>query len=665
MLAAWKRWWQVRSGEVDSPVATDVPWWIVSLCLHLVLVVALARILVPPPSDRQVNLTAAAESAVALEDPVPEIRFDETISPEVGESALDQFEFSETATPLLEMEREEFLESIQPQAEIGELMIEESFEAATADRISTVPVKGSVGVAAASASGAVDRITEEIILSMEQRDTLVIWLFDRSPSMMPQRDELAVRLERIYAELDTLARMKLAESRRKGSPLLTQVYAFGKDLQRLLKEPVSGYEEVRDAFNSITRDNSGIENVFSAVIQAVQDYSPMRKINRLTGDRERNVMIIVVSDEAGDDTARLDECIQKCNQFEIPVFVIGIPAPFGRPETFVKWVDPDPNYDQTPQFAVVSQGPETLMPERLKLELFAEAGDEFESIDSGFGPFGLTRLAYETSGIYFAVHPNRDTRRAVSRGETTVYSAYLRYFFDPDRMKYYKPDYTSLRTYQQKASENAARVALIQAAQLSTVAAMENPVRRFTRFDEADFVQQVSVAQRSAAILEPGIDRLYQILRTGEKDRERELSLRWQAGYDLAFGRVLASKVRIESYNAMLAMIKTGLQFSNERNNTWILRPADTIETGSAAANMAEKARQILERVVRDHPGTPWAMLAQRELDIPIGWKWDETYTPPPRPPQMADPGNNNGMPPPPQPQANAMPLPRRDPPRL
>ncbi len=667
MLTAVRRWWQVKSGRVDTPVVMDVPWWIVSLVLHVTVLVALAKILLPAEHDKNIRLVADTEDTVNLDVVEPEVRFDEIKPLSIGENALDDIQFSETAVALLEMEREDFLENIQPQSDIGELMLEESFELANADRISTVPVKGSVGNSVASASGAVDRITEEIILSMEQRDTMVVWLFDRSPSMMEQRTEIAERLEKIYAELDKLASFGSANAKSKDQrPLLTQVYAFGQDFDRMLKEPSDDFAEIRAAFDSITRDDSGTEYVFSAILQTVNDFKALRKVNRLTGDRERNVMIIVVSDEAGDDSARLDECIQKCNQNEFPVYVVGVPAPFGRAETRVKWVDPDPNYDQSPQWAVVSQGPETIMPERLHLEFFTDNFQDYDEIDSGFGPFGLTRLCYETGGIYFAVHPNRKTDRAVRMGETADYSAYLRYFFDPDVMKRYKPDYVSFQTYSQRASSNVCRQALVQAAQLSTVAAMESPARRFTRFEEAQFVTQVSQAQRAAAILEPQIEQLYQILRTGEDDRSRELSPRWTAGYDLAYGRVLAAKVRVESYNAMLAMIKTSLKFEDEKNNTWVLQPAASIETGSAAAKMAEKATELLQRVVDDHPGTPWAMLAEKELEISIGWKWTETFTEPPRPPEeRPNANNNNNTPAPPQPMENAMPKPRRAPPKL
>ena len=118
----------------------------------------------------------------------------------------------------------------------------------------------------------------------------------------------------------------------------------------------------------------------------------------------------------------------------------------------------------------------------------------------------------------------------------------------------------------------------------------------------------------------------------------QEDSLRWQAGYDLAIGQALAAKIRAETYNMMLAMVKTQGKFDppkkegGRQNNTWMLQPADTVTTGSRSEKLAEKAKTYLARVVSDHPGTPWAMIAQRELEIPIGWKWRQSYTAPPRP---------------------------------
>jgi hypothetical protein len=182
----------------------------------------------------------------------------------------------------------------------------------------------------------------------------------------------------------------------------------------------------------------------------------------------------------------------------------------------------------------------------------------------------------------------------------------------------------------------------------------------------------VSTAQQAAARVEPELDKLYEVLRAGEQDRESETSLRWQAGFDLAYGRVMAAKVRATSYNQMLALAKTSLKFSPPKddatpaNNTWILTPDNNIETGSQLEKMAAKARTFLQRVVDSHPDTPWAMLAARELETPIGWRWVEGYTPPPQPPgPQPDNNNNNVNRPNPQPRENAMPKQKRQPPRL
>ncbi|MDA7929186.1 VWA domain-containing protein, partial [Mariniblastus sp.] len=145
-------------------------------------------------------------------------------------------------------------------------------------------------------------------------------------------------------------------------------------------------------------------------------------------------------------------------------------------------------------------------------------------------------------------------------------------------------------------------------------------------------------------------------------------------GFDLAIGRAIAAKVRASSYNSMLALIKTKLKFDppgnkkTPQNNTWVLVPADVVETGSQDTKLLQKANNYLNRVIEDHPGTPWALLAQRELETPIGWKWEQDYTAPPQP-REAGPNNNNNNnnaePRIPQPRMNAVPKTKRPPPKL
>jgi hypothetical protein len=483
-------------------------------------------------------------------------------------------------------------------------------------------VPGNAGVGVTGALGAIDRITHEILLSLQQRRTLVVWIFDQSGSLQRQRAELLARFDRIYEELGIIeASGNSAFASHKDKPLLSAVMAFGERYSYRTAKPTDDLQEIKAAVASVETDASGREFVFAAVHDAARKFHTHR-----VSEPRRNVMLIVFTDEAGDDIQRLDPAVAVCRKYEMPVYVVGVPAPFGREESMVKYVDPDPNYDQSPQEAPVHQGPESVMAEHLRLH-FSGSGNRDEPIDSGFGPYGLTRLCVETGGIYFAVHPNREAGRTITREETAVLAPYLARFFDPAIMRAYRPDYGSPGEYRTRLERNKACAALVEAASLSWVTPMESIPRTFPKRNEAELASLLSQAQQAAAKLEPKIRQLYEILRLGAADRPKIPALRWQAGFDLAIGRALAVKVRTESYNAMLAQAKRGMEFRDPHSDTWVLKPADTISVGSALQKHADEARQYLQCIVREHQGTPWHYLAEKELRQPLGWEWTEAHT--------------------------------------
>jgi hypothetical protein len=157
---------------------------------------------------------------------------------------------------------------------------------------------------------------------------------------------------------------------------------------------------------------------------------------------------------------------------------------------------------------------------------------------------------------------------------------------------------------------------------------MQFPNSQFSGRDPVQMKRRLDEAQRVAAKAEPQVAKLYDALSPGEADREKlsapGFNPRWRAGYDLAMGRALAAKARIEGYNAMLALLKQGRKFQQAGSAMWVLKPADTIEAGSALDKLAKRARDYLNRVVKEHPDTPWAHIAQLELDTKFGWEWTE-----------------------------------------
>jgi len=612
----------------------------ISLIAHLILILLIATLIMPSVDRRSVTeLSATSEVLEVIDDVTTEVEFEDMMAEETGADGEsdDSIDEAELAMTVIDIEAD------APEDDFDLDFSEDGFLSTGidgmedgAEAFAEIATKGDAGTAVAAASGAVDRVSEEIIESLENNKTLVVWLFDQSGSLLEQRTQIMKRLDKVYQDLEASGLLgDQDQDVLQNHRLLTDVIAFGNKVNSMLKQPTPRYDLASEAIGEIELDTTGVEKVMEAVTLAANKYKWMHKIDSDTKKRKRNVRFIVVSDEAGDDGDRTDTAVKICRANQIPVYVIGVPAPFGRQQTDVKWVDPDPNFDQSPQVAKVSQGPESLMAERLQLDLTGEVGD-LEMIDSGFGPFNLTRLCYETGGTYFAVHPNRRSNRGVRWAEVSNYSAFLRHFFDSKTMKAYRPDYVSRNAYQSALKKSPMRSSLVRAAAFTSAGTLATPLLQFPNYDEAQFVRLVSRAQRDAAIIEPRLNQLFEILKAGEASRENESSLRWQAGYDLAIGQALSAKVRAETYNMMLAMVKTSMKFEapkNEdtpKNNTWLLSPADTVTTGSRSEKLANKAKAYLQRVVDKHPETPWAMIAQRELNIPIGWKWRQTYTVPP-----------------------------------
>jgi hypothetical protein len=140
--------------------------------------------------------------------------------------------------------------------------------------------------------------------------------------------------------------------------------------------------------------------------------------------------------------------------------------------------------------------------------------------------------------------------------------------------------------------------------------------------------QNQGVAERTAYTVDEALAPINEVARR----RDHETSRRWQAHYDLVRGRLLAMKVRCYEYNWICArMKKDPPKFTNPRSNAWRLVPDREIRYSEKAAAAAREAETLLRRVIEDHPATPWALLAQRELKDPLGFKWVETYVPPPR----------------------------------
>ena len=618
VLDSARRWWQERTGEEETPLDGDTPAWVVSLLIHVVVLLSMALVglprlestkraiaIVSPPTveedvllEPEMTVAPSEESAVA-DGEVADVDVTAAVAPVLSDSPVVTVDVAEAVDAELVMIDTEEMPS---GAELGSFM--------EAGRIGS----GETGLGTSNASGAVDRLTIEIANSLQQRPTLVCWLFDQSVSLAGQRKEIAGRLGRVFDELG------IAAGGDSDASLTNLVLAYGQKVAKVVGEPTREAREVIQAIDSIPVDESGVEMTFSAIHQAAKAAKAVRG-----AASRRNVMIVAFTDEVGDDQQFADAVSKYCRTEAMRVYVVGVPAPFGQGEVSIKFREFDPKFADDVQWARVQQGPETLHPEAVRIRSGTEADDP---MDSGFGPFSLSKLCAETGGIYFCVHANRNASGRVGDGDVADMSSRLRYFFDPEVMRSYRPDYQTAAKIEQMLAGNRAMRSLVEAAKASEIAPMDSPRMEFPRQDDGALVNLLSDAQKKAAVLEPRIDVLHATLAAGLPDRDKVKERRWQAGYDLAMGRVLALKVRTNAYNIILAQAKTGMKFKDPKSDTWKLVPDDDIsKVGSQTEKLAGQARTFLTRVVEEHPGTPWAHLAAVELRRPLGYRWEEMHT--------------------------------------
>lgn len=474
---------------------------------------------------------------------------------------------------------------------------------------------GTVGAEeVAHVEGAVDRLTYEIANQLEEGKLLVVWLMDASLSLSSDRQEVAQRLERIYSELEQVHRTRF--------DLLSAVVGYGEKAEEMVG-PTNDTKKILEGMKKIPNDESGIENVFQTVIGAAERY-------RVFHNRERRrLMFIIWTDESGDDYVRLEDAVASCRKLTIPVYTVGPSAMFGQETGKMAYKNPE---DGQVYNLPVHRGPDGIRQERVRLPYWFN-GPQLESMHSGLAPYALARLTSGTGGMYFIKDHEADASN-----------------FRLETMRDYVPEYTTAADYMKKASASPLRTAILKSVDVTYERKLKDtPQLRFAPTAN-NFQQQMKEAQETvaynSAILEEALSFF------GPKGLEdaykAEKSNRWRAWYDLTYGRLLAMRVRCYEYNWACATMKgKGTEFVEKQSNRWQFVPDAKLNFGTTSERQANEAARLLNRCIQENADTPWATLAKRELENPLGFRVNEAYeAPPPQPKPMVRPAN--ATPPPP-----------------
>ena len=454
----------------------------------------------------------------------------------------------------------------------------------------------------------VDALFTEFADARSAAPTVVIWLIDESPSARQWHGAVLDRIGARYRQLQQ--ERKTSQSRESLQPLETVVGVFGAELQWVVASPTADAGRIAQVLHKLPAADGAVEHPFAAVTTAVQRFLDLRLKER------KELFVVVVTDEAGDDDRKLPEAVAEPRKYGIPIHVVGLPAPFGRRTVSGQQVeggsDEVPRADQP---VVVRRGPETWAVERIELD-FPDEVSVPPAIDSGFGPYALECLAHETGGRFHALAPPSWDASGWSSGSMRRFSRSV--------MQGYRPKFMRREKYDKLVSQNKAVQVLLQAARLPRVAVLTNPTLVFNKGDQAKLKVALDRAQRAAAKVELDIHRMYDLLWSGAADRKKLTDRRWRASYDLAMGRIAAARARVDGYNAMLAALKRGVPSKDQNATQWVLEPHESTDVSSSIKGLAKHAREFLTRVKQEHPGTPWAYLAEQELQVPLGWRWSE-----------------------------------------
>ena len=561
-----------------------------SLVLHVVLLGSLAMIKF---ADRLQVFTTITSEMEDEEDP-NRYKFDATMADQMGsDSDINSLASSQEAAMQVSKDPQKQIEqTIAEDLEAPSLPTEELSQPARADVLASVATTGATehpgGV-----EGAVDRLAWEIGNSLREKKTLVVWLFDVSPSLSARRAAIADRVENVYKQLNAL-------NLNSDKALKSAVAVFGERTNILTKDPIDDTDDLVKTVHGIKSESSGNENTFSAVTQVAKHFQKYRT------EMHRDIMIIIVTDEAGSDAPQfLETAIASTKRYGMRCYCVGDAAPFGRETTEA----PFTLESGETVIGVMHRGPETLYPESLRLAYWGSNDYDLQNMSSGYGPYALTRLCAETNGLYFIANEGR--------GKT----------FDPQVMRNYAPDYRPIPMIDKDFADNKAKSVLRDVARLLKVENVPLPRLDFPAENDTVLRQAITDAQRPAAEFEYKINGLKTLLEPGEKDRAKIKDARSKAGFDLAMGRVLALQARSFGYNMMLAEMKSSpRKFEKPGSNQWRLEPSKEINSGATTKKLANKASEYLKRVIDDHAGTPWQQLAEKEYGTPMGWQWREFH---------------------------------------
>lgn len=600
-----------------------LPAWLLSLVFHFLalMILTLATFATAPPADIPKSFDVSPFDTKVAPEEVVHMMTDPSDDPvRTLASAAVAGDLSKTEKPSATPALSETGKYIRPE----DLLVDIVIPKVTMDFVSPVAsqiLEGQAGFKgdvqpAQDIGEALDQLAREILVRLGRQRVVVAWLFDESESMRDDQQAVLSKFDKVMDDLrdrvdstalkrsevdagadvvepDPKKRSERRKNRAETEPVRHAVIGFGDQFD-LMQDPTADNAKISAAVNKLRVDTTGIENTFQAVAKTLQRYGSMV-------DQDQQLVVVLVTDESGDDYLNIEDVTAACKRLRVPVFVIGRQAMFGTDRLQYRWVDPQ---TKDVYWTTIRRGPETAAYETLQWDgLHPRREDQ----PSGFAPYDLARLTKETGGRFFIL-PTAENERVRQREKAYNYKD----------IKELAPDYEGRPAYLVRRNKSTLRSTMAQIIENTQMFGMREDFPINPQELLPSMVQATAQArERYAAVVV-----MEKRLRGLEKDRDREPERRWQANYDLMLAQLVFAEVKLTEYVALMeswaALIQSGKppvpvnKPMEGRVVSWsIWHGAEPIAASKLTEKPAAEARRLLEKVIEKYPGTPWADLAQ------------------------------------------------------
>jgi hypothetical protein len=436
---------------------------------------------------------------------------------------------------------------------------------------------------------ALDQLAREILRHLKDHKLTVVWLFDESTSMQDDQKTIVEKFDRVSSEL----KVNVDPNKKAAGALNHAIVGFGQGVDYVLEKPREDIDQIGRAIKKLRIDSTGIENTMRALREVVDHYANLIR-------KDRKLVIVLVTDESGDDGDGVEEAKQALKKYKVPLYVIGRQSLFGYPYAHHRYMDP---VTKDVYYPLIRRGPETADVENYQWDGLYDRWDEQPS---GFAPYELARLTRESGGIYFLL-PSEEFMRVRQREQA----------YSSKQLKEYLPEYGNRMSYVERRNLSPLR----QAIYAIIMQGKDFIYRREFPIDQGELQTAARVEGEKATLRLNALLDVQNRLEGLAKVRDREPEKRWQAHYELMLAQTVAFQVKAFEYRALMESIISAPPHPKappapDMMITWVVEHTKKpLAPRNVTAKKCADAERLLKAVIAKHPKSPWADLAQDTLD--------------------------------------------------